>query len=51
MSQQALDLMKQIVWPAEEATGIPPRQREAFVRVEYGPLRGVANLVQRGAAN
>jgi hypothetical protein len=48
MSQQALDLVKQIVWPTPETSGTPPRQREAFVRVEYAPLRGVANLVRSG---
>ena len=43
MSAQALDLIKQSqLMPAPETSGTPPRQREAFVRVEYGPMRGLA---------
>lgn len=38
LSAQALDFVRQMeIWPAPQAGGTPPRQREAFVRVEYIP--------------
>jgi hypothetical protein len=44
MSDRALSLLRERPLPimlAPEATGTPPRQREAFVRVEFGPMRGL----------
>jgi hypothetical protein len=45
LSDRALSLLRERPLPlmlAPEASGTPPRQREAFVRVEFGPMRGLA---------